>query len=95
MLVHDLPHPIMASEDFGLFGHEHGDPAEPPTIPTGFWYWGGAGQAQLAAVAGDDVFEKIANLPSNHHPAFMVDPDPTLRSGVEALTVGALAYLTG
>ena len=47
----------------------------------------------VEAKPGDNLFEKIATLPTNHHPAFMVDPDPTIRSGVEALTVAALAYL--
>jgi len=87
--VWEMPKPVMGSEDFGLLGHTPSGP-----IPTGFWFWGGAGEAQLAATPGESVAEKIANLPSNHHPGFMVDPEPTLRSGVEALTVGALAYLT-
>jgi hippurate hydrolase len=91
--VRDLPAPVMGSEDFGLFAHRIGDPDTPATIPTGFWFWGGAGDAQLAAAPGEGLFEKLAALPSNHHPGFMVDPDPTLRSGVEALTVAGLSYL--
>jgi amidohydrolase len=88
-----MPKPVMGSEDFGLFAHLDGDPASPKEIPTGFWFWGGASQAQIAAAPGDTVSEKIAMLPSNHHPAFMIDPEPTLTSGVEALTVAALEYL--
>jgi amidohydrolase len=91
--VHDLPAPVMGSEDFGLFGHHAGDPDAPATVPTGFWFWGGAGAEQLAAAPGDGLHEKLAALPGNHHPGFMVDPEPTLRSGVEALTVAGLAYL--
>jgi hippurate hydrolase len=91
--VKDMPGPAMGSEDFGLFAHPDGDPNSPPTIATGFWFWGGAGADQLAAAAGDTLLEKVASLPSNHHPGFMVDPEPTLRTGVEALTVAALAYL--
>jgi hippurate hydrolase len=91
--VMDLPEPIMGSEDFGLFAHPDGDPTTPRTVPTAFWFWGGAGADQLANAPGDDMMEKIKSLPSNHHPGFMVDPEPTLRSGVEALTVAALAYL--
>ena len=37
---------------------------------------------QVAAAPGQTLLEKIASLPSNHHPAFMVDPEPTLRTGV-------------
>ncbi len=92
-LVIDLPRPVMGSEDFGLFGRPDGDATVASTIPTGFWLWGGAGQAQIEAQPGENVFEKIAALPSNHHPGFMVDPDPTIKTGVEALTVAALAYL--
>jgi hippurate hydrolase len=62
-------------------------------IPTGFWFWGGAGPDQLAAAHGVTMAEKVAHLPSNHHPAFRVDPEPTIRTGTEALTVAALAYL--
>ena len=90
-----LPKPVMGSEDFGLFARPDGNADSPPTVPTGFWFWGGAGEDQLAAAPGETLAEKVANLPSNHHPGFMVDPEPTLRSGVEALTVAALAYLAG
>ena len=90
--VLDMPAPAMGSEDFGLFAHLDGDPASPRAIPTGFWFWGGASAEQLAAAPGDSLLEKVASLPSNHHPGFMVDPEPTLRSGVEALVVAALAY---
>ena len=91
--VIDLPKPVMGSEDFGLFGRPDGDPDAPSTVPTGFWFWGGAGPDQLAAAPGATVAEKVANLPSNHHPSFQVDPEPTIRTGTEALTVAALAYL--
>ena len=93
--VIDLPKPVMGSEDFGLFARPDGNADSPSTIPTGFWFWGGAGQDQLAAAPGESLAAKVANLPSNHHPAFQVDPEPTLRTGVEALGVAALAYLAG
>ncbi|MET0145205.1 MAG: amidohydrolase [Ilumatobacteraceae bacterium] len=91
--VRDMPMPGMGSEDFGLFAHVDGDPESPATIPTGFWFWGGASAEQVAAAPGTTLREKVASLPSNHHPGFMVDPEPTLRTGVEALAVAALAYL--
>jgi hippurate hydrolase len=91
--VMDMPVPAMGSEDFGLFAHPDGDETSPRTVPTGFWFWGGASADQVAAAEGDTLLEKIGSLPSNHHPGFMVDPEPTLRTGVEALTIAALAYL--
>jgi len=93
--VMDMPVPAMGSEDFGLFAHADGDTDSPRTVPTGFWFWGGASADQIAAAEGESLLEKIGSLPSNHHPGFMVDPEPTLRTGVEALAVAALAYLGG
>lgn len=92
--VMEMPKPVMGSEDFGLFAHLDGDPASPKEIPTAFWFWGGASNEQIAAAPGETVFDKIAALPSNHHPGFMVDPDPTITCGVESLTVAALEYLS-
>jgi metal-dependent amidase/aminoacylase/carboxypeptidase family protein len=91
--VMDMPVPAMGSEDFGLFAHPDGDSGSPRTVPTGFWFWGGASAEQIAAAEGESLLEKIGSLPSNHHPGFMVDPEPTLRTGVESLAVAALAYL--
>jgi metal-dependent amidase/aminoacylase/carboxypeptidase family protein len=89
----DMPVPARGSEDFGLFAHPDGDSGSPRTVPTGFWFWGGASAEQIAAAEGESLLEKIGSLPSNHHPGFMVDPEPTLRTGVESLAVAALAYL--
>jgi hippurate hydrolase len=91
--VMDMPVPAMGSEDFGLFAHADGSSESPRTVPTGFWFWGGASADQMAGAEGETILEKIGSLPSNHHPGFMVDPEPTIRTGVEALTVAALAYL--
>jgi hippurate hydrolase len=91
--VMDMPVPAMGSEDFGLFARADGNEDSPRTVPTGFWFWGGAPAEQIAAAEGETILEKIGSLPSNHHPGFMVDPEPTLRAGVEALAVAALAYL--
>jgi amidohydrolase len=91
--VLDMPVPAMGSEDFGLFAHADGEVESPRTVPTGFWFWGGAPADQIAAADGETLLEKIGSLPSNHHPGFMVDPEPTIRTGVEALSVAALAYL--
>jgi metal-dependent amidase/aminoacylase/carboxypeptidase family protein len=92
--VREMPEPAMATEDFGLFARSAGEPDSPRTIPTGFWFWGGASAEQIAAAPGETMREKLTTIPSNHHPAFMIDPDPTLQTGVEALTVAALAYFT-
>ncbi len=58
-----------------------------------FCFPGGAGADQLAAAIGDRMAEKVAHLPSNHHLAIRVGPQPTIHTGTEALTVAALSYM--
>lgn len=80
--VIESPNPLAGSEDVGFFGTEAG-------VPTAFWFWGGYEQQRFedAAAAGKP-------LPSNHSPEFAPVLEPTLSTGVEALTVAALSRLT-
>ena len=80
--VIESPNPLAGSEDVGFFGTEAG-------VPTAFWFWGGYEQQRFedAAAAGKPV-------PSNHSPEFAPVLEPTLSTGVEALTVAALSRLT-
>ena len=76
-----LPMPqISASEDVGRFGEAAG-------APTVFWFWGGldAGTVLTALAEG-----RHDELPGNHSPRFAPLIEPTLSTGVEALTVAAL-----
>jgi amidohydrolase len=78
-----LPMPLVnASEDVGVFGDAAG-------VPTVFWFWGGldAETAGAALRAG-----KLDTLPGNHSPHFAPVIEPTLGTGVEALTVAALTW---
>jgi amidohydrolase len=79
--VLESPQPVAASEDVGFFGDTLG-------VPTAFWFWGGydAEQIQRAVDAGKP-------LPSNHSPEFAPALEPTLSTGVEALTLAALTQL--
>ncbi|TQJ12537.1 hippurate hydrolase [Kribbella jejuensis] len=79
-----LPIPVVnASEDVGVFGEVLG-------VPTVFWFWGGLDPA----VAGPAFREgREDELPSNHSPFFAPLLEPTLSTGVEALTVAALTWL--
>ncbi len=78
--VKELP-PIMAAEDFGEFGSA----AKAPY----FDLWLGAtAPAKFQAAHGD-----MTKLPGPHSPEFAPDPEPTLKTGVEALTVAALEIL--
>ncbi|MGX9216607.1 M20 family metallopeptidase [Mycobacteroides abscessus] len=80
--VVESPSPLAGSEDVGIFGTTAG-------VPTAFWFWGGYEQQRFeeAAAAGKPV-------PSNHSPEFAPVLEPTLSTGIEALTVAALSRLT-
>lgn len=76
--------PAPASEDFGCFGTEW-------HAPSVFWFVGGTEpQAyEKAKKAG-----RLNDLPVNHSPHFAPVIHPTLRTGVEAMVVAALAWLS-
>jgi len=73
-----------ASEDFGSFGTHWG-------APSVFWFIGGTDPAvyKKATEAG-----RVAEIPTNHNPHFAPVIHPTLETGVEALMVGAHAWLS-
>jgi hippurate hydrolase len=79
-----MPLPLVtASEDVGNFGEAAG-------VPTVFWFWGGLDtQTVLAALAAGD----IDSLPGNHSPLFAPVIEPTLTTGIQALTVSARTWL--
>jgi metal-dependent amidase/aminoacylase/carboxypeptidase family protein len=75
--------PVAASEDVGFFGSALG-------VPTAFWFWGG--------YDADRIQQAVATskpLPTNHSPEFAPALEPTLSTGVEALTLAALSRLAG
>ena len=84
-----LPDPSPATEDFCRFGL----PDDPQPIPYVFWFVGATPHDVWESAPGDTPYEKMGNVPSNHSPFFSPAREPTLRAGLAALTVGALAYL--
>ena len=74
--------PLMVSEDFGTFG------LEGHRIPT-VMFWLGAMEAAKFATARSQG--KL--LPGMHTSRFQPDPEPTLRTGVTAMTSVALSLL--
>jgi hippurate hydrolase len=76
--------PAPASEDFGCFGTEW-------HAPSVFWFVGGNDPEayEKAKKAG-----RLNELPVNHSPHFAPVLHPTLRTGVEAMVVAALAWLS-
>ena len=75
--------PAPASEDFGCF-------ATAWQIPSVFWFVGGNDPNVYAKAKAEG---KVNELPVNHSPQFAPVLHPTLETGVEALVVGALAWL--
>ncbi len=71
--------PVMAGEDFGRYRL-----ANPGMESLIFWV-GGVTQANWDAAAGD-----MSQLPSLHSPFWAPEPEPTISTAVEAMTVAAL-----
>ena len=80
--VHEVD-PTSASEDFGSFGTQWG-------APSVFWFVGGTDPETYAKAKAAG---KINEIPTNHNPKFLPVLHPTLEAGVEAMVVGALAWL--
>ncbi|MBF9067114.1 amidohydrolase [Streptacidiphilus fuscans] len=76
--------PNTASEDFGVLGAAAG-------VPSVYWFFGGsdAKEFETALLAG----RLAEDVPQNHSPAFAPVVEPTLSTGVRALTAAALAWL--
>jgi amidohydrolase len=78
--VVELP-PVMASEDFGQFGRAAAAPS--------LLFWVGATPPQKFEAAHGDV----TRLPGLHSSEFAPDKEPTIKTGVSALTVAAMELL--
>jgi amidohydrolase len=74
--------PIMASEDFGRFGLEGNQ------IPT-VMFWLGAGDPAVLA----ESKRTGKPVPSLHSPFFAPVPEPTIRTGVKAMTAAVLELM--
>jgi hippurate hydrolase len=73
--------PVMGSEDFGIFSMKE-------TIPAVMFRLGAYDPAKVAESKRTGV-----PLPSPHSPFFAPLPEPTLRTGVTAMTDAAVALL--
>ncbi|MBN9736070.1 MULTISPECIES: amidohydrolase [unclassified Pseudonocardia] len=81
------PGPVTGSEDVGRFAVAAG-------VPCAYWLLGGADPTEFAhCTSVDDIRERVAELPSNHSPRYAPVIEPTLSTGVAALTAAARAWL--
>ncbi len=77
--------PASASEDFSIFGRNW-------KVPYVFWFVGGTDpKTYLDAKKNNN----INSIPSNHSPKFAPVINPTLKTGLQAMMVAALAWLNG
>lgn len=81
------PGPVSGSENVGLL-------ATAAAAPCVYWLLGGADPALFANVTSiEEARAIVSGLPSNHSPWFAPVIEPTLRTGVTALTCAARAWL--
>jgi len=76
--------PTSASEDFGNFGTEW-------QVPSVFWFVGGTDPETYAKAKDSGT---IGQIPTNHNPRFAPVLHPTLETGVQALVVSSLGWLS-
>jgi len=70
---------VMGGEDFGAFGRTD------PKIPSMLFWLGAVSPEKIANAKKTDEI-----LPSLHSPFFVPDAEPTINTGVEAMTAAAL-----
>jgi hypothetical protein len=81
------PGPVTGSEDVGLFATASG-------APCAYWLVGCADPALFAGITSLAEAKTIVDgLPANHSPLFQPVIEPTLRTGITALTCAARAWL--
>lgn len=75
--------PASASEDFSVFGRNW-------KVPYVFWFVGGTDpKLYLEAIKNN----RLNSIPSNHSPKFAPVIHPTLKTGLQAMMTGAIAWL--
>jgi amidohydrolase len=81
------PGPVTGSEDVGLLASAAGAPCV-------FWLLGGTDPASFdGATTIDEIAARSRELPSNHSPMFAPVIEPTLSTGIGALTGAARTWL--
>ncbi|MBI2284781.1 MAG: amidohydrolase [Bacteroidetes bacterium] len=75
--------PASASEDFSIFGRSW-------NVPYVFWFVGGTDQDTFIKARNEG---RINTIPGNHSPKFYPVLHPTLKTGLQAMTTAAAAWL--
>lgn len=91
--LYDMPR-LNGSEDFPFFGNAEAGAFGGEDIPYVYWFIGATPAERWADTPGTSVSRKMRHLEMPHSPYYFPGNDVTLRTGIEAMTIGALAYLT-
>ena len=76
--------PVMGGEDFGMYGRVE------PIIPTALFWLGAVNKNVYQKAIRDDIV-----LPSLHSDLFLPDAEPTIETGIKAMTGAALDLFNG
>lgn len=90
--LYDMPR-LNGSEDFPLFGNAEAGGFGGEDIPYVYWFIGATPAERWDQAPGKSVAEKMRHLEMPHSPYYFPGNAVTLRTGIEAMAVGALAYL--
>ena len=71
--------PVMGGEDFGMYGRVE------PLIPTALFWLGAVNKSVYDKSLRDNI-----SLPSLHSAFFLPDPEPTISTGIKAMTAAVL-----
>ncbi|KXS37869.1 MAG: hippurate hydrolase [Halomonadaceae bacterium T82-2] len=85
---------LNGSEDFPYFGTAAAGGFGGEDIPYVYWFIGATPEERWQATPGQSVAEKMRHLEMPHSPYYFPGNPVTLRTGIEALASGALAWLT-
>ena len=84
---------LNGSEDFPFFGNAEAGGFDGEDIPCVYWFIGATPAERWAETPGKGVTEKMRHLEMPHSPYYFPGNAVTLRTGIEAMASGALAYL--
>ena len=84
---------LNGSEDFPFFGNATEGGFDGEDIPYAYWFIGATPAERWAETPGESVAEKMRHLEMPHSPYYFPGNEVTLRTGIEAMAAGALAYL--
>lgn len=84
---------LNGSEDFPFFGNAQAGGFGGEDIPYVYWFIGATPAERWAETPGASIAQKMRHLEMPHSPYYFPGNDVTLRTGIEAMAIGALAYL--